>query len=75
MVAHGSTYYLNRSHGTDVPDQNDNGDLLAVDRAERQHGHPRHTGAAHRAGRTRGPPLLVRVHDVRRRMVYATPAF
>ncbi|NMO56198.1 hypothetical protein HH310_34105 [Actinoplanes sp. TBRC 11911] len=27
-VSHGDTWYLNRSHGTDVPDQNDNGDLL-----------------------------------------------
>ncbi|GIF69066.1 hypothetical protein Ais01nite_71010 [Asanoa ishikariensis] len=27
-VGHGNTYYLNRSHGKDVPDQNDNGDLL-----------------------------------------------
>jgi len=27
-VSHGDTWYLNRSHGEDVPDQNDNGDLL-----------------------------------------------
>ncbi|ASW57574.1 hypothetical protein CIK06_10065 [Plantactinospora sp. KBS50] len=27
-VSHGDTWYVQRSHGTDVPDQNDNGDLL-----------------------------------------------
>lgn len=28
VVAHGNTYYFNRSHGEDVTTQNDNGDLL-----------------------------------------------
>jgi len=86
-VSHGGTWYLNRSHGVDVPDQNDNGDLLqtpAPSGATGVLGTPQRVTAAignedlsywpaYGANGVSGDVLFTVTEHPGQRMVYATP--
>jgi hypothetical protein len=86
-VSHGGTWYLNRSHGPDVPEQNDNGDLLktaAPSGSTGVLGTPQRITAgignedlsywpAYGNGGVSGDVLFTVTEHPGKRMVYATP--